>query len=154
MEIKVFEHKDFGKVRTMLVDGQPYFVGKDVADILGYRNSRKAIADHVDIEDKVDGVTIRDSIGRDQTPILINASNRQAVQALGYIRSASGDSSLRALCRRGFARRSRYNHRNLASSQVRAGDQQGSDRKGCGSGTAGGDPSTADRGTPAEGRLL
>ena len=74
MEIKVFEHKDFGKVRTMLVDGQPYFVGKDVADILGYRNSRKAIADHVDIEDKVDGVTIRDSIGRDQTPILINES--------------------------------------------------------------------------------
>lgn len=40
----------------------------------GYSNPRKALADHVDAEDKTDGVTIRDSIGREQNPILINES--------------------------------------------------------------------------------
>ena len=55
-------------------NGEPYFVGKDVAEILGYTNPRKAILDHVDEEDKTDGVTIRDSIGRAQTPVLINES--------------------------------------------------------------------------------
>lgn len=53
MEIKVFEHEKFGKVRTTVIDGQPYFVGKDVADILGYAASRNAIAAHVDEEDKL-----------------------------------------------------------------------------------------------------
>ena len=43
-----------------------YFVGKDVAEVLGYTNSRKAIRDHVDDEDKTDEVTIRDAIGRKQ----------------------------------------------------------------------------------------
>lgn len=42
--------------------------------MLGYSNSRKAIADHVDEEDKDDGVTIRDAIGREQKPVLINES--------------------------------------------------------------------------------
>ena len=69
MEIKVFEHKDFGKVRTMLVDGQPYFVGKDVADILGYRNSRDALNRHVENEDRAD-VAIHDgSQNRNMTVI-------------------------------------------------------------------------------------
>ena len=52
----------------------PYFIGKDVADILGYSNSRKAIMDHIDDEDKKDGVTIRDTIGREQNPVCINES--------------------------------------------------------------------------------
>ena len=43
-EIKIFEHEQFGKVRTILIDGQPWFVGKDVADALGYSKSRNAIA--------------------------------------------------------------------------------------------------------------
>lgn len=58
----------------MTINGEPWFVGKDVAEILGYSNSRKAIGDHVDDEDKTDGVTIRDSIGRVQNPIIINES--------------------------------------------------------------------------------
>ncbi|WP_318362130.1 Bro-N domain-containing protein [uncultured Agathobaculum sp.] len=73
-EIQIFANDQFGEVRTLTKDGEPWFVGKDVAEILGYANSRKAIADHVDAEDKTDGVTIRDSIGRDQTPVLINES--------------------------------------------------------------------------------
>ena len=56
------------------MDSEPWFVGKDAADILGYTNNRKALADHVDAEDKKDGVTIRDAIGREQKPVLINES--------------------------------------------------------------------------------
>lgn len=62
------------EVRTLKFDDEPYFVGKDVANILGYSNTRKALQDHVDLEDKKDGVTIRDSIGRNQKPTVINES--------------------------------------------------------------------------------
>lgn len=73
-EIKIFENEEFGQVRTLLIDGEPWFVGRDIAEILKYSNTRKAIADHVDDDDKTDGVTIRDSIGRSQKPIIINES--------------------------------------------------------------------------------
>lgn len=73
-KLKIFESSEFGKVRTVLVNDEPFFVGKDVAEVLNYSNPRKAIKDHVDEADKRDGVTIRDSIGREQTPILINES--------------------------------------------------------------------------------
>lgn len=74
MELQIYKNAEFGSVRTTTIGGQPYFVGKDVAEILGYSNTRKALLDHVDEEDKTDGVKIRDSIGRDQTPVLINES--------------------------------------------------------------------------------
>lgn len=73
-ELQTFNNAELGSVRTVTINGEAYFVGKDVAEILGYSNSRKAIGDHVDEEDKTDGVTIRDSIGREQTPVLINES--------------------------------------------------------------------------------
>ena len=73
-ELKIFQNAEFGTVRTTTVNGEPYFVGRDVANILGYSNSRKALIDHVDEEDKIDGVTIRDSIGREQSPVFINES--------------------------------------------------------------------------------
>ncbi|WBF81950.1 hypothetical protein [Staphylococcus virus vB_SurM-PSU6] len=62
------------EVRVVEYQGNPYFVGKDVAEVLGYSNTRKALIDHVDLDEKIDGVTIRDSIGREQKPILINES--------------------------------------------------------------------------------
>lgn len=52
-QLQVFENKEFGKVRAIEIDGQPWFVGKDVTDILGYINSRKALSDHVDDDDKL-----------------------------------------------------------------------------------------------------
>lgn len=73
-EIQIFNSEEFGQVRIITIDNEPYFVAKDVAEILGYSNSRKAIIDHVDNEDKKYGVTIRDSIGRNQTAIVINES--------------------------------------------------------------------------------
>jgi prophage antirepressor-like protein len=58
------------EVRTLTIENEPYFVGKDVATVLGYSNPRKALLDHIDEEDKLDGVTIRDSIGREQKPVV------------------------------------------------------------------------------------
>lgn len=73
-ELQIFESPEFGQVRTVVIENEPWFVGKDVAEVLGYSNPRKAIIDHVDREDKTDGVTIRDSIGREQNPVCINES--------------------------------------------------------------------------------
>lgn len=50
-ELQIFNFED-NEVRTQVVDGEPWFIGKDVADILGYTNPSKAIRDHVDDEDK------------------------------------------------------------------------------------------------------
>lgn len=43
--LEVFKNKDFGEIRTITIDGEPYFVGKDVAEILGYTNPQKAIVE-------------------------------------------------------------------------------------------------------------
>ena len=73
-KLEIFKNQDFGEIRAISINDEPYFVGKDVAMILGYTNTRKAVIDHVDDDDKKDGVTIRDSIGREQKPVLINES--------------------------------------------------------------------------------
>lgn len=52
-EMKVFENAEFGTVRTVLIEGEPWMVGKDVAEILGYKDTKHAILDHVDEEDRV-----------------------------------------------------------------------------------------------------
>ena len=65
-----FEGKD---IRTVIKDNQPWFVGKDVAEVLGYSNTRDALQKHVDVEDK-DTVAFRDAIGREQTVTVINES--------------------------------------------------------------------------------
>ena len=51
-ELSVFNHEEFGQVRATLINNKPWFVGKDVAEILGYSNTRDAILYHVDFEDK------------------------------------------------------------------------------------------------------
>ena len=72
-ELQVFFNEEFGNIRTVTRDGEPWFVGKDVAETLGYSNPRKALLDHVEAEDK-DGVTSRDAIGREQNTTIINES--------------------------------------------------------------------------------
>ena len=57
-DIKVFENDAFGSVRTMDMEGEVWFVGKDVAEILGYTNPSKALADHVDEEDKLNNESL------------------------------------------------------------------------------------------------
>lgn len=72
-DIQTFENSEFGSIRIVEIDNEPYFVGKDVTDVLGYSNPRKAIGDHVDEEDK-NTVTIRDGIKGNPNMTVINES--------------------------------------------------------------------------------
>lgn len=71
-EIKVFSNEEFGKVRVLSIDNEPWFVGRDVAEVLGYSNTRDAISKHVDEEDK--GVAKCDTPSGAQQMTIINES--------------------------------------------------------------------------------
>lgn len=71
--ITIFNNEEFGNVRTLTINGEAWFVGKDIAECLGYSRSTKAVSDHVDDED-IDGIPIQDSIGRMQNTPIINES--------------------------------------------------------------------------------
>lgn len=69
--IQIFKNEKFGDIRTMIIDGEPWFAGKDIALVLRYSNPQKAIRDHVDEEDR----TVNNSFTVHGTPIvLINES--------------------------------------------------------------------------------
>lgn len=72
-QLEIFKNEEFGEVRVSIIDNEPWFVGKDIAEVLGYSRPAKAILDHVDDEDK-DEVPIQDSIGRMQKTPVINES--------------------------------------------------------------------------------
>ena len=69
--VEIFKNPEFGEVRTLMVNNEPWFVGKDVAEALGYANPQKALRDHVDEEDKTvnESFTVNGTMG-----ILINES--------------------------------------------------------------------------------
>lgn len=69
-QITVFENEMLGTVRTLYQNGEPWFVGKDVADMLGYKETAKAIREHVDEDDK--GVSVLDTPGGKQEAVIIN----------------------------------------------------------------------------------
>lgn len=72
-ELQIFNHPDFGEVRTVTINDEPWFVGKDVAKVLGYAKPENALATHVDADDSLkQGIT--DSLGRIQNTTLINES--------------------------------------------------------------------------------
>ena len=71
--LQIFKNDSFGEVRTLIINDEPWFVGKDVAEILGYSNTRKALIDHVEDEDK-NTVTIRDGIQGNPNMTIINES--------------------------------------------------------------------------------
>lgn len=76
-DLKIFESPEFGTVRTVTINGEPWLVGRDVAEALGYSNPRKAISDHVDAEDR--GVTKCDTLGGPQEMTIINESGLYAM---------------------------------------------------------------------------
>lgn len=76
-EIQTFKNDEFGQVRTTTINGEPWFVGKDVTDILGYSNPRDALAKHVDDDDR-NTVAIRDGKGNPNQTI-INESGLYAL---------------------------------------------------------------------------
>lgn len=78
-ELQVFKNQEFGSVRTLVINNEPWFIGKDVADVLGYKNQRDAISKHVDSEDK-NTVAIHDGITRgNPNQTIINESGLYAL---------------------------------------------------------------------------
>ena len=71
-DIKIFNNQEFGQVRVLEINGEPYFVGKDVAEKLGYKNISDSLKKHVDDEDK--GVAKCDTLGGIQEMTVINES--------------------------------------------------------------------------------
>lgn len=70
--IEIFENPEFGKVRTIVIDDEPWFVGKDVAEILGYSQPSVAISKKVDDDDK--GISKMETPGGEQNTIIVNES--------------------------------------------------------------------------------
>lgn len=77
-ELQIFQNETFGNLRIMEIDGEPWFVGKDVAEALGYAKARNAINSHVDVEDKKDA-PIQGVLGGTQTMTIINESGLYAL---------------------------------------------------------------------------
>lgn len=71
-ELQIFKNEQFGEIRTVTIDNKPYFVGKDVTDILGYQNGSRDINRHVDEEDR-NKVMVFDG-NQDKETIVINES--------------------------------------------------------------------------------
>lgn len=76
-ELQIFNNEEFGEIRTVIIEGEPWFVGKDVAEALGFTNSRDAIATHVFDDDK--GVERIDTLGGKQNMVVINESGLYAL---------------------------------------------------------------------------
>ena len=85
-EIQIFNSVEFGTIRTIQIDNEPWFVAKDITDRLGFVNGRKAVTDHVDEEDK--GVTKCDTLGGEQTVTIINESGLYSLVLTSKLESA------------------------------------------------------------------
>ena len=70
--LMVFKNEEFGEIRSLEINNEPYFVGNEIATILGYKNTRDALMRHVDEEDK--DVVKYDTLGGKQEMIVINES--------------------------------------------------------------------------------
>ena len=73
-DLKVFNNDEFGSIRTWVVDDEPWFVGKDIATILGYAKPENAIANHVDDEDKTSTLIQGSGSNYKSKAILVNES--------------------------------------------------------------------------------
>lgn len=87
-DLQIFSNPEFGEIRTVEIDGEPYFVGKDVAEVLGYSNPRDALAKHVDDEDK--GVAKCDTLGGVQNITVINESGVYSLVFSSKLPNAKG----------------------------------------------------------------
>ena len=72
-DLQIFNSEEFGEIRTVTINDEPYFVGKDIAEALGYAKARNALAAHVDEDDKKDA-PIQGTLGGTQTMTVINES--------------------------------------------------------------------------------
>lgn len=85
--LQIFENKEFGSIRTVQLNNETYFVGKDIAEALGYAKARNAIATHVDEEDKKDA-PIQGDLGGTQSMTVINESGMYSLILSSKLESA------------------------------------------------------------------
>jgi len=85
-EMQIFNNPEFGQIRAVELDGEPWFVGKDVAVVLGYKNPQEAIRTHVDEEDK--GVSEILTPGGKQAVPVINESGLYSLVLLSKLPTA------------------------------------------------------------------
>ena len=86
MKNQIFKNEEFGQIRTCMVDGETYFVGKDVASALGYVNPNKAMIDHVDDEDKLTSRIVM--AGQNRQVIIIKESGLYSLILSSKLESA------------------------------------------------------------------
>ena len=79
MDIQIFENERFGQLRGMSIEGEPWFVGKDVAQVLGYKDASRAVYDHVDKEDKTSLVIQQSGSSYKANTTFINESGLYAL---------------------------------------------------------------------------
>lgn len=72
-QLQVFKNNEFGEIRALEIEGEPWLVGRDVAKTLGYKDTSDALKKHVDVDDKMT-LQIADSLGRLQDTYIINES--------------------------------------------------------------------------------
>ena len=86
-ELKIFENRDFGKIRSLMVNNEPFFVGNDIATVLGYKNTRDALSKHIDEEDKISDVAIYDG-SQNRNMTIINESGLYSLILSSKLESA------------------------------------------------------------------
>lgn len=90
-ELQIFQNKEFGEVRSLVINNEPWFVGKDVAEALGYKNSKNAVPTHVDEEDKLS--TQIEYTGQKRNVTVINESGLYSLILSSLEKSTTIDSS-------------------------------------------------------------
>ena len=85
-DLKIFQKEEFGEIRTMTINEEPWFVAKDITDRLGFANGRDAVSKHVDDEDK--GVAKCDTLGGAQEYTVINESGLYSLVLSSKLESA------------------------------------------------------------------
>lgn len=85
-ELQIFNNEEFGEIRTVTIDGEPWFVGKDIATILGYADPRSTVSKKVDAEDK--GVAKMDTPSGTQEMTIINESGMYSLVIGSKLESA------------------------------------------------------------------
>jgi prophage antirepressor-like protein len=85
-DLKIFQKEEFGEIRTMTINDEPWFVAKDITDRLGFANGRDAVSKHVDDEDK--GVAKCDTLGGAQEYTVINESGLYSLVLSSKLESA------------------------------------------------------------------
>lgn len=87
-ELQIFNNNEFGKIRSLLINNEPYFVGNDIATVLGYKNTRDALSKHIDEEDKISDVAIHDG-SQNRNMTIINESGLYSLILSSKLESAT-----------------------------------------------------------------